>query len=365
MKTNILTAAFAAALALGVVSCNKLGNTAVPVSEEESYSLLNIQLGGPATKVGGQTVTNESKLQNIQIFVFRAGSGGDAGNLEISSSKGFDTPLNVDPPYTADPIKCSTGEREIWVVLNDSEDRTQGANAVSTKEQFLALTHDLQNSASSKLLMLGSRTETLQEGTANLTINVKRYAASVVLESVKNDFLSPAYQKSDCFRLENAYLLNVPGRINFGHTSDPASYDFAYWYAKRAPETDGAKKALTYEALGGVMLAYNYTHSEKHTFYTYPNASALSTATAGDFTARATVLVLEASIKNSAGNWQLYYYPVALADEPLESNKQYKVNLIIHRPGSLDPNVPVTFSDVTSTIQVEPWDKGTSYSPEV
>lgn len=315
--------------------------------------------------MAGQTESNENKIQNVQVFVFRAGSGGDAGNLEVAQSEGFDTPLNVDPPYSAKTIKCSTGDREIWVVLNDSEDRTRGENAVSTKEHFLALTHDLQNSTSTKLLMIGSTTKTLHEGQENIDIKVTRYAASVILESVKNDFLSPAYQKSDCFRLENAYLINVPGRINFGHTSDPAAYDFAYWYAKRAAETDGAKKALTYDALNGEVLGYRQTHNVTHAFYSYPNASALSEATAGEFTARATVLVLEASLKNSAGDWQLYYYPVALAEHPLESNKQYKVNLTIHRPGSLDPNTPVKFDDVTPKITVATWELGGTYSPEV
>lgn len=360
-------------LLAGLVSCNKQAVQGNEEPFEAGMATLNVQIGAPQTKVGDQAATNESKIQNVQVFVFRAGDGGDRGNLEIAVSKGFEVngELNADPPYTGITVKSSTGSREIWVVVNDSEDRTAGAGAVSTKEDFLRLTHDLQFSSSTKLLMIGhSGTDTdpsitLTEGTNSFSVQVKRYAASVILESVKNDFASPAYQKSGVFRVENAYLLNVPGRINFGHTSDPAAYGIEYWYAKRTAETDAQKKALIYDTMGATVVEYGQSYSKKHTFYTYPNPCAASEAVTGDFSPRATLLVVEASIRNSAGNWQLYYYPVLLSTNPLESNKQYRVNLTIHRPGSLDPNIPVKFADMTSDITVGPWEAGDSYTPEV
>ena len=80
--------------------------------------------------------------------------------------------------------------------------------------------------------------------------------------------------------------------------------------------------------------------------------------------ARATLLVLEASIKYPSG-WTKYYYPVQLGAGPLLSNKQYRVNLTIHRPGSLDPNHPVTFDDVTPVITVSDWESGDRYDREI
>ena len=56
-----------------------------------------------------------------------------------------------------------------------------------------------------------------------------------------------------------------------------------------------------------------------------------------------------------------YYYPVQLSTGPLSSNKQYHVNLIIHHPGSLDPNRPVRFDDVTPIIRVTDWVDGDHY----
>ena len=368
MKHHFLSAA-AVACALLAVSCGKL-------SQEQSGSvrgtgevLLTVQFGPSATKVGSQTATNEKSIQNVQIFVFRAGSGGDAGNLEIAASAGFDNPLGESAgTYSGITVKCSTGQREIWAVVNDSDDRTVGSDAVATKTEFLALTHELQKSSPAKLLMIGhsgSDTEpavTLHEGKEEISVPVHRLAASVILESVKNDFSSPAYQKADMFRLENCYLLNVPGRINFGETSEPAALPTEYWYARLEAETASPKGDLLFDPLAGQVLDYGSTYSVPHAFYTYPNNCAPSED--ASWCARATLLVLEASIQYPNGPVK-YYYPVQLGNAPLLSNRQYRVNLTIHRPGSLDPNKPVTFDDVTPVITVTDWESGDSYNQEI
>ncbi|MBR4524765.1 MAG: hypothetical protein IKP15_04375 [Bacteroidales bacterium] len=350
------------------VSCSK---TAVdgPETNKEGEVLLSVRFDAPGTKVGAQSVTNEKAIQNVQIFVFRAGNGGDAGNLEIAASSGFDTPLNnTDGSYSGMMVKCSTGQREVWAVVNDSADRTAGPDAVTTKSEFLALTHELKYASATKLLMIGhSGTElepavTLHEGREDVSIVVHRLAAAVILESVKNDFSSPAYQKADMFRLENCYLINVPGRINFGETSEPSALPTEQWYARLAAETASPKADLLYDALAGQIVNYGASYTVPHTFYTYPNNCAVSED--ASWCARATLLVLEASIKYPSG-WVKYYYPVQLGAGPLLSNKQYRVNLTIHRPGSLDPNHPVTFDDVTPVISVTDWESGDRYDREI
>ena len=349
------------------VSCGKIDSDGPDTTSGEV--LLSVNLDAPGTKVGAQSVTNEKAIQNVQIFVFRAGSGGDAGNLEIAASAGFDAPLGVtEGTYSGMTVKCSTGQREVWAVINDSEDRTAGPEAVATKSEFLALTHELQRSSATKLLMIGHSGTSqepsiiLHEGREEVSVGVHRLAASVILESVKNDFSSPAYQKADMFRLENCYLINVPGRINFGETSEPSALPTEDWYAKLAAETAPPKADLLYDDLSGQILNYGATYSVPHTFYTYPNNCAVSEDAA--WCARATLLVLEASIKYPSG-WMKYYYPVQLGTGPLQSNKQYRVNLIIHRPGSLDPNHPVTFDDVTPVISVSDWESGDRYDREI
>lgn len=323
------------------------------------------------TKVASQTLTNEKAIQNVQIFVFRAGDGGDKGVLEIAASAGFDTPLGVtEGTYSGITVKCSTGLREVWAVVNDSEDHTAGANAVRTKAEFLALTHALETSAPSKFLMLGRSNADqvdpavlLTEGAVQVTVKVHRMAAAVVLEEVVNSFDSPAYQRAESFRLDAAYLINVPGRVKYDEAVpvEPSALDASDWYAKMAAETAGSRAAILYDDLGGAIVNYGSSNTVTHTFYCYPNNCAASED--ASWSPRATVLVLEASIKYEAG-WQKFYYPVTLTGG-IQSNKKYAVRLTVHRPGSTDPNKPVTFNDVTPVVTVVDWETGQSYTPNI
>lgn len=391
MKKIFSLIAVAALCGAGLVSCNKQALPEGPEAVAEGIAEVGISLntGAVSTKAAyadlASANTSESKIQNVQIFVFRVGGGGD-GELDIAASRGFDTPLNAESGWkdASWKIRCATGSRNIYAVVNDSQDRTTGAGAISTLAEFLLLQHELKNSESSKLLMLGSTgTITLTEGAQDLTINVTRYAASVVLNSITNSFTAPAYQKAGVFKLHRAYLLNVPGMINFGKTSAPGTYDINFWYAQRAIEgagsnvpTETAYQALIKEDLGDAVLDYGAApHTTKHVFYSYPNPCAASEDIASAYGPRATVLVLEAYVKNSAGVDNLFYYPVVLAQyntdthtyttKPLESNKRYIVDLVIHRPGSDNPNIPVKFDDVTPVITVADWEAGDSYSPEI
>ena len=364
-KTMLFSLALSGLL---LVSCGKMIENG-PDGAAAGEVSLSVHFDAPSTKVSTQSVSNEKAIQNVQVFVFRAGNGADAGNLEIAASAGFDQALGVTGgTYNGMTLKCSAGQREVWAVVNDSEDRTAGAAAVTTKSEFLALTHELQRSTSTKLLMIGhSGTDAapavmLHEGQEEIGISVHRLAAAVILESVKNEFSSPAYQKADMFRLESCYLINVPGRINFGETSEPSALPTEQWYARLAAETASPKADLIYDSLSGQIVNPGVPYTVPHTFYTYPNNCAVSEDAA--WCARATLLVLEASIKYPSG-WVKYYYPVQLSAGPLLSNKQYRVNLIIHRPGSLNPNRPVTFDDVTPVIRVTDWEPGDVYTRDI
>lgn len=372
---------FAVIISLGIfgISCSKelpAGGEGFNIGSGEC--ILTVGLGSQGTKVAAQTLTNERTIQNVQVYVFRAGDGADNGMLEVAKSAGFDTPLNNSTgSYSGLTLKCSTGLREVWVVVNDSQDRTalSGDGAIKTKTEFLAQVHDLENSNVTKLLMLGrsnpessSPVITLNEGSQNVNIPVHHMAAAITLDSVVNDFSSPAYQKANTFRLEAAYIINVPGRYNFGETSEPSALAADYWYAKMGAETSATRKVLLYDEIGStsapVYVNYGSTpYSTPHTFYTYPNNCAPNEDSS--WSTRATLLVVEASILYG-GSWQKYYYPVVVNPTGgLLSNKQYHVNLTIHRPGSLDPNKPVKFSDMTPVITVTDFSDGATLNPEI
>lgn len=361
---KLLFTALSAALVL-CCSCYKESHGLGAASEAPLYNChLTVNYGAPAsqTKVAAQTATNEKTIQNVQVFVFRAGEGADKGKLDVAASKGFDAPIGeTSGVWSALELKCTTGEREIWAVVNDAVDHTAGPDAIANKEQFLALTTELKDNSATRLCMIGSTAATLHEGRENITVDVKRLCASVILESVMNSFISPGYQKTGVFKVTDCYLLNVPGKINFGETLEPASLGAADWYARLAPESASPQKDLIYDSVTPKVVEYGEYDSTVHTFYTYPNDCLFSTD--ASWSPRATVLVLEALISDGA-NWNRYYYPVALSGG-LKSNKQYRVNLIVKRPGSLDPNVPVTFDDITPVVTVSDWTAGDSYNPEV
>ena len=362
MKKKILLTMLAAAV---LASCSRTELPAVGGGE----CTLTARLDVPPTRVESQTLANEKNIRNVQVFVFRAGPGGDAGVLEIAASAGFDRPLDRAEGFFNDiTVKCSSGLREVWAVVNDARDRTSGADAVRTKREFLAIVHDLESSAPAQLLMIGRSNPDgpdpavlLPEGPVEVFVPVHRLAAAVVLESVKNDFSSPAYQRAGSFRLDAAYLINVPGRIDFGESLTAGTLDGQYWYAQLAAERSGPRASLLYDDLGGAPLEYGSVYERRHTFYAYPNDCGPS----GDplFSPRATMLVLEASVKYPEG-WTRFYYPVLL-EGGLLSNKRYHVNLTVHRPGSRDPNEPVSFLDLTPVVTVSDWDDGETYNAEI
>ena len=365
MKTNLkLMLAPVLCLALLAASCGKSGtDPSVQSPAGDGVVSLTVRLGQPATKVAAQAAANEKMIRNVQVFVFRAGSGADAGSLEIAASAGFDTELDVSSGnYNGLTLKCSTGDREIWAVVNDSRDRTAGADAVSSRDELLAQTHQLSASRKDKLLMAGSSgVLRLREGKEEISVDVRRLAASVVLESVKNDFSSPAYRKAGVFRVEDCYLINVPGQVNLGGTSEPAALPEEAWLAKRAAEKAACEAGVIYDKVEPKLVEYGQSDSTPHTFYSYPNSCAASED--ATWFPRATLLVLEASLYNGR-DWTKYYYPVVLAGG-LAPNKRYQVGLTIHRPGSLDPNIPVRFDDVTPVIRVSDWDTGERYDQEI
>ena len=356
-------AALAASAAL-VCSCDNTSDLLSCETYEEAMKNceLTVEFGVPETKVAAQTEANEKTIQNVQIFVFRAGSGADKGKLDVSASAGFDTPLaESSGKYSSLELRCSTGEREVWAVVNDAKDHTKGSDAIANKEQFLALTTELKDNTPTKLFMIGSQSANLKEGKESLTVNVKRVCASVILEKVTNDFISPGYQKTGVFKVGDCYLLNVPGKINFGLTLDPSGLSPDDWYARMKAESASPRKDLIYDAVTEKTVEYQAYDNTVHTFYAYPNNCGFSTDS--NWSTRATVLVLETRIYDGK-EWVKYYYPVALKDG-LKGNCQYKVSLTVKRPGSLDPNVPVTFDDVTPVVTVSDWESGATYTPEV
>ena len=362
--------ALVAACASLAFACEKIDSTPETVPSGDGRCSLELRFsdGASGTKLTGQTLDNESMIQNVQIFVFRT----DEDNvLDASVSEGFDTPLNFNASasdYKGITLSCTTGSREIWAVVNAAEDFTADGS-VARKEDLLAKTTLLADNSATGLFMIGSKTAVLTAGRSTQTVTVRRICASVVLESVTNAMVASAYQKPGSFRIKDIYLLNVPAKINFGASMKAASLEEQDWYARMSKEGDADKSRLILDkASGPVVIDYQKTDNTRHSFYSYPNEC--SPSKEGTWSPRATLLVIDAEFLVD-GTWHSCYYPVTLFDEAegtgLQSNRQYKVRLTmtINRPGSDDPNHPVEFDTVSGVIDVADWETGTEYTETI
>ena len=375
MRHISLTSILAIPLLLLAASCGK-GETPVSplpeIKDGEGCELsVRVDCGIASTKAVAQSDANEQTIQNIQIWVFRAGDGADAGTLDITASYGFDTPLNETSGAFYGPdndelrIKCTTGPRRIYAIVNDAEDRTR-LPGVRTEYEFLQLATFLKDNRLNGLFMSGSVDKTLIQGRDKVTVVVDRMVAAIVLKSVKNDFYAEGYRDADSFRVCDCYLLNVPAKNTFRGNVEPSTLEASDWYARGSRETNTDRSALIYDSVTPKVVNYGESDNTVHTFYSYANRCTFSTAE--EWSPRATILVVEAEILYGE-EWVRYYYPVALTgteDEPgISANTRYAVNLTIHRPGSTDPNKPVTFFDCTPEIVVSPWNDGEPYNPEI
>lgn len=355
---------FLLAVSAVMSSCTKQNTMETSVTKSgECVLTVNLDDGRSFTKVASQSADNETMINNVQVFVFRAGDGSDSGMLDVCASAGFPNSLvGENGTYGKMKLKCTAGTREIWAVVNDAVDHTAKDGGVSNRNDLLALTTELKDNSATKLFMIGSTSAELRSGSSEVSVKVRRICASVVLESVTNDFIAPSYQAAGVFRVKDCYLMNVPAMTNFGQTVKASSLtDQKYWYARMSAETSSPQKDLIYDRVDpSVEVNYGAACRTVHTFYSYPNNCEFSRD--NGWSPRATILVVEAELKNGNG-WDTYYYPVAL--ESLESNRQYRVNLTIRRPGSTDPNDPVQFTDMVPVITVEDWESGDSYNPEI
>lgn len=342
-----------------------------PAATEQCDLSVSITCRTAATKVISQADENENAIQNVQIWAFRLGNEADSGTLDICTSFGFDSAIGINDGVLFDPdndelrVKCSTGPRRIYVVVNDVRDRTLDFN-IANETDFLAQTTRLEDNGVNSLFMLGSTDKVLEQGEDEVSVTVTRRVASVVLRGITNDFSSTGFRNPGTFRVLDCYLLNVPAKDNFRGTLEPSALEPADWYARMVKETVSPRCNLIYDEGAPKVVDYGQTDDTIHTFYAYGNDCPLVIEEL--WSPRATLLVVEAEILIHDA-WTKYYYPVALTGTPavpgIRTNTRYEVNLTVHRPGSTDPNKPVTFFECTSKISITPWVDGEPYNPEI
>ena len=308
MKKSIF--AFAAALA-ALVACNK--NEATPMQPQNQESLvpceLTVGICGAMTKATAVSTDNEAKVNNLQVFVFR---GDD-----------LDAYASVDNAQEL-TLSCTAGDRVVYALVNAPD-----YSAVPGKAALLAKVSELSANSLSNFEMVGSKSVTLPQS-EKVSIDVNRIASRVVLKKITRSFTSEALQALN-FKVDAIYLINVAGNTSYDLSAAPAK-----WY--NVAENKNELASLLYDAPAS-LITNGQSYSTAHTFYAYPNDLATNT----------TRLVIETTLGETK-----YYYPINLPE--MAANKSYEIEEVkITRPGSDNPDEPVSFADATFSINVIDW----------
>ena len=308
MKKSIF--AFAAALA-ALVACNK--NEATPMQPQNQESLvpceLTVGICGAMTKATAVSADNEAKVNNLQVFVFR---GDD-----------LDAYASVDNAQEL-TLSCTAGDRVVYALVNAPD-----YSAVPGKAALLAKVSELSANSLSNFEMVGSKSVTLPQS-EKVSIDVNRIASRVVLKKITRSFTSEALQALN-FKVDAIYLINVAGNTSYDLSAAPAK-----WY--NVAENKNELASLLYDAPAS-LITNGQSYSTAHTFYAYPN----------DLVTNTTRLVIETTLGETK-----YYYPINLPE--MAANKSYEIEEVkITRPGSDNPDEPVSFADATFSINVIDW----------
>lgn len=350
---------FAVAAIAALVACNKQAPDAgirPAVPETSDAATLTAKIVSPFnTKATVADEESEAKVNAIDVFVFRTVSGGSV----VDGYKRIEEFQDVVVP-------CTKGQRKIYAIVNSDQD----LSGVSTEAELCAIVSELKNNHSADALtnfvMMGTKDVEITSATT-VEIAVDRLAARVWVKKITKNFSAAGLQDSE-FKIVRMYLTNVVNQINLGRDFVPDATE-AYWYnmmqydetAEKVSEKD---KFILRTGCAGVVPG---TRTEpgsvdlavENAMYAYPNPTQsdnLEGSTGmytgpegGPWSIRPTRLVIEATLDG-----QLYYYPITLPS--LEYNKSYEIsNLVITRPGSDDPDMPVVGFDVPFQITVNDW----------
>lgn len=342
MKHNVILSLAAIAAATLFCSCNKVQSSYVGPVELTVALSLPTHSAQIETKTAGDQSVNDVTIKTMQIFVFDHGTG----QLDNCRREEFSPAATNTATLTA-TLTCTQGTKDLWAVVNWPEDLTVAGAEVNSIAALKAKTAALSSNAVDALIMTGSK-ENVNFATPAVseTVPVSRLCAAVVVKSVINDMLVPAYRTR--VSIIGAYLMNVPAVQRVDGTvlaSDDTASPLSSWMAVYSRPTS----VLLNESFSAVSIPYGSpAHTTPHTFYTYANNY---NETPGDGTGKSsTYLKVVLDVDGT-----VYYYPVILPT--LERNKKYEVTLTVNHLGQTDPidHNPVSSAVLTPSVSVSSW----------
>lgn len=325
--TVLLAGACAASLA---ASCDKdktLDKSEAPTSLKISFNSITKAKGS-----GHGDAAKDKKVNTLQLYSFN--SDGSLDNYHSMSGQ------EVADSYT---MEVTAGQKEVWAVAN-SHDVASFA-AVKSLDQLKSLTFSLAKEDTTNFSMVDSAKASVSKGaTAQVTVNMRRTVARVLLESIKTDFAT-GYKDVELKNVK-AYLLNVNSTAAVG---DSKGKDPMVNKAENKP-ADYASYVMPEMLCHNVEGNIGKTGKEiNQYFYCYSN----------DNSSAVTKLIIQADL-----NEKTYYYPIVITDNAsaevpsgVKANTAYKVcNVVITRPGATTPDGKIEYGSIKFTIDVDDWD---------
>ena len=314
MKTHcIVTAALAA---LGLCACQRAYIDGKPVE-------VNVTILGTApTRATSVTYENESKVNNLQVFVF------NDGKLEDYRDAGA--------AMTAQ-LTATSGRRTIWALVN-----APAIQDVTAESELKAKVSQLSDNQTNNFVMSGFVSQELKDG-GTVPVTVKRIVSRVSIKKISTDFQYALAQET--LVIDGIYLINVAADNTYSADGTPAQW------VNKLGHKDNAFDAFLYDKLTSTTVTNAKPYEKEHVFYPYPNPTQNDTYDAS-WSPRHTMLVVEVTFQGKKG-----YYPVTLP--ALERNKTYIIDemVIRHRPSD-EPFKPLETGDATVQITVNDWELG-------
>lgn len=303
--------------------------------EEAQPSTLTLNLLADATRTTSvQTQDEDNMINTLDVFIFNNGrldtyrrfTGEELENLTLSTT---------------------TGQKTICVIANPHIDSYAG---VTDLNSFRTLTADLRKESLGDFTMYGETEEDLGL-TATVDISISRFVSRVEVSYIRTDFEDTPFEGmnlTDC----RLYLINASGNKVISDESTPSSpliLNLNGLIEEDAGST--AERGLLMDILPENIG--NAGYNTPHYLYCYSNET--------EDISSCTKLILEAELDGVT-----YYYPIPV-NQPgygdpgsyghngIRRNTAYSYGIVITRPGSPDPAVPLEPGDLELSIEVADW----------
>lgn len=404
---KIIYSAMAAALVVTACQKNLKDGSDLSMNEPSSPAQVSISLRSNATKATEAGTDAENKVNRVDAFVFN-----HDGTLDGYAK--VDSPAHIKDDGenpTSIVVKATTGAGKRFVVIVNAagsgdakftDDQMENVAKLSDLEAA-ARTFYLRNNKRDGFQMYGYKEADLSSGKNPVSIDMNRAVSRVKIDKITRNFSIPSLA-GQTMTIEKIYISNVVGSVSntdgsheYFNTIESELTDtwfnkYAYLeghspyngYIDIVSDEETNVKSLTYKEIGSV-IANGSSDDTGYSFYVMPNDVKPAYTQKDDTDAKClakeqdmqspnpwapelTKLVIETKLADKT-----YYYAIPLVkrkslDERKPSYPEGKIiggigsnetfnfsEIVLTRPGSEDPDTPVSIAEVDFQLQIQDW----------